>query len=343
MKMNLLNFKGKKLLKECFEASDVGVMWLKPCSCIELGDKEDSLYKSYYLKANITINTGISSDIEAELPEETNTEYKVTTKEEKKTLKVERLAKKNEGLIQDLVEEVGDRSEKKTSITQDIDSISQKVSDIEDLTNDVEGVKTITLGNCVEGKLLSLHIYGNGTVFNYLYPSDTLYPNDSLYPCGDSRIVVSDKDGNQTIYELGVLEVLRSNDEAYDEFILENGQAKVIRRVNKSGSTKAKEKIEDLGKVEILLKEGTNTITIQNYTARIKAKWAVKSDYTNVLATRVEMNASLKLEAQKFDVKLEKKVNEDDYTSAEIMLKLNNDESKAQIKADKISLERKEY
>ena len=97
-----------------FEASDVGVMWLKPCACIELGDKEDSLYKSYYLKANITINTGISSDIEAELPDETNTEYKVTTKEEKKTLKVERLAKKNEGKIQDLVEETTENSKKIT-------------------------------------------------------------------------------------------------------------------------------------------------------------------------------------------------------------------------------------
>lgn len=111
-----------------FEASDVGVMWLKPCACIELGDKEDSLYKSYYLKANITINTGISSDIEAELPDETNTEYKVTTKEEKKTLKVERLAKKNEGKIQDLVEETTENSKKITKHEQDIDKITNTVS-----------------------------------------------------------------------------------------------------------------------------------------------------------------------------------------------------------------------
>lgn len=122
-----------------FEASDVGVMWLKPCACIELGDKEDSLYKSYYLKANITINTGISSDIEAEIPEATNTEYKVTTKEEKKTLKVERLAKKNEGLIQDLVEEVGDRTEKSTSITQDINGITQSVSKVKKEIKTVDG------------------------------------------------------------------------------------------------------------------------------------------------------------------------------------------------------------
>ena len=319
-----------------FEASDVGVMWLKPCACIELGDKEDSSYKSYYLKANITINTGISSDIEAELPDETNTEYKVTTKEEKKTLKVERLAKKNEGKIQDLVEETTENSKKITKHEQDINGIYQKVSDIEDLTNDVEGVKTITLGNCVEGKLLNLHIYGNNAVFKYLYPSNTLYPSDDLYPYGDSRIVVTDKDNNQTIYELGVLDVLRQNDEVCDEFVLENGQAKVIRRVNKSGTTKAKESVKDLGKLEILLKEGTNTITIQNYTARIKAKWAIKSDYTNVFATKVEMNSEIKQTADSINLEVRKKVDEN-----EVVSKINQSAEQIQIEANKISLKRK--
>ena len=318
-----------------FEASDVGVMWLKPCACIELGDKEDSSYKSYYLKANITINTGISSDIEAELLEATNTEYKVTTKEEKKTLKVERLAKKNEGKIQDLVEETTENSKKITKHEQDINGIYQKVSDIEDLTNDVEGVKIITLENCVEGKLLNLHIYGNNAVFKYLYPSNTLYPSDDLYPYGDSRIVVTDKDNNQTIYELGVLDVLRQNDEVCDEFILENGQAKVIRRVNKSGTTKAKESVEDLGKLEILLKEGTNTITIQNYTARIKAKWAIKSDYTNVFATKVEMNSEIKQTADSINLEVRKKVDEN-----EVISKINQSAEQIQIKANKINLER---
>lgn len=122
-----------------FEASDVGVMWLKPCACIELGDKEDSLYKSYYLKANITINTGISSDIEAEIPETTDTEYKVTTKEEKKTLKVERLAKKNEGKIQDLVEETSENSKKITKHEQDINGITQSVSEVKTEIKSVDG------------------------------------------------------------------------------------------------------------------------------------------------------------------------------------------------------------
>ena len=122
-----------------FEASDVGIMWLKPCACIELGDKEDNLYKSYYLKANITINTGISSDIEAESPEQTNTEYKVTTKEEKKTLRVERLAKKNEGLIQDIIEENSEQSQKLTKVEQTVNGITQSVSEVKTEIKTVDG------------------------------------------------------------------------------------------------------------------------------------------------------------------------------------------------------------
>lgn len=274
----------------------------------------------------------ISSKIQIKQKEET------TVKKESQKIvnrRVQSRIDQAEGKIEQLVEEIGDRSQKKTSITQDIDGISQKVSDIEDLTNDVNGIKTITLENCVEGKLLSLHIYGNNTVFKYLYPSDTMYPSNELYPYGDSRIVVEDKDNNQAIYELGILDVLRQNGEVCDEFVLEDGQAKVIRRVNKSGTTKVKENIEDLGKFEILLKEGTNTITIQNYTARMKAKWAIKSDYTDVFATKVEMNSEIKQTADSINLEVRKKVDEN-----EVISKINQSAEEIQIEANKISLKR---
>ncbi|MGN1125496.1 MAG: hypothetical protein ACI4SM_04855, partial [Candidatus Gastranaerophilaceae bacterium] len=121
------------------EASNLGILWLDPCDVIIAKDREESEYKTIYLKASVTINTGIKGEIEADIPEETTTEYKVTTKEEKKTLKVERLARKNEGLIQDIVKEVGDRTEKETSITQDIDSIISRVYKLEEFTKTTTG------------------------------------------------------------------------------------------------------------------------------------------------------------------------------------------------------------
>lgn len=291
-----------------FEASDVGIMWLKPCAYIVLGDKEENLYKSYYLKANITINTGISSDIEAELPEQTNTEYKVTTKEEKKTLKVERLAKKNEGLIQDLVQETTENSQKITEHTQTLDSISDKVSHIEETTNTIEGNKTISLGNAIAGELIELHICGNNDVFSSLTIGDDVVLSDDLYLLGDSLIVVTDSKGNSKEYELGIADVLRQNGTVYDEYILKDGKAQIIRRINKDGSIKDNEEIEKLGDFSIELFDGTNTISIKNYTAILKAKFAIQNDMTNIYASKVEMNSAIEQTAEKVDISVNKKL-----------------------------------
>lgn len=265
-----------------FEASDLGVMWLEPCDLIEVEDVEESTYKTIYLSANIKINTGISSDIEANIPSETNTEYKVTTKEEKKTLKVERLAKKNEGKIQDLVEENTQTSHKLTQIEQTVDGINQKVENIQDLTKTVEGITSVILSNCLEGPLMELHIYGNNTVFGD----------------GNSSIEVADKDGNTETYELGITDVLKQNGEICDEYILKDGKAIIIRRINSDGTLKETEETEELGEYTINLKEGNNTLTIKNYTARLNARYVAKNEYTDVFVPKVELGTEIEQNAE---------------------------------------------
>lgn len=234
-----------------------------------------------------------------------------------------------EGTITTLVEETSETSQKLTQVEQTLDSISQKVENIEDLTQTEEGIKTITLENCVEGDLLKLHIFGNNTVFDYLYPSDDLFTDNDLYPYGDSRIIINNTD----IYELGVSEVLRQNSEVYDEYILEKGIAKVIRRVNKSGTTKTKESVQNLGKFYIKLKEGTNTIAIKNYSAKLSAKFAIKNDYTDVFATKVEMKSSITQTAEEINLEVKKKVDEN-----EVISKINQSAEQVSIQAEKISL-----
>lgn len=318
-----IEFQREKVIKEmfnqikgleyyAFEASDLGVLWLEPGDCIELGDREDNFYKSYYLKANITINTGIVSDSEAEMLEESNTEYKVTTKEEKRTLKVERLAKKNEGLIQDLTQETTENTEKLTQHEQTIDSISDKVSHIEETTNTIEGNKTISLGNAVAGELIELHIYGNNDVFSSLKIGDDVVLSDDLYLFGDSIIVIKDSKGNSKEYELGIKDVLRQKDEVYDEYVLKDGKAQIIRRINLDGTIKTKETIEDLGAFSIELFDGTNTLLIKNYTASLKAKFAIQNDMTNIYASKVEMNSAIEQTAEQVDINVNKKL--EDYS-----------------------------
>ena len=281
---------------------------------IDLGDKIVIDGKNVIYQGEMSLEGSfiaqISSKIQIKQKEETTVK-----KESQKVVnrKVQSRIDQAEGKIEQLVEETSEQSQKLTKVEQTVDSISQKVSDIEDLTRTAEGIKTVTLENCIEANLLELHIYGNNTVFNYLLLDDKLTLDDDLHLEGDDLISVTDKDNNIKTYSLGITEALRQNSEVCDEFVLENGQAKVIRRVNKSGSTKAKESVENLGKLEISLKEGTNTITINNYTAKIKAKYVIKSTYSNTFATKVEMNSEIKQTKESIDLSVNKKL--EDYST----------------------------
>lgn len=269
-----------------------------------------------------------------------------------------------EGKITQLVEENTEQSKKITEVEQTVDGISQKVQDIEDVTETTTGITSIELDNCYPGVLLSLRIIGNNTVFEQLYPADNLFPSDDLYPYGDSRIIVTDEKGNQKEYELNVTDVLRERDGIYDEYVLEKEQAKIIRRINKDGTIKETEEEENLGTLTITLAKGRNTIKIKNYTASIIAKYAIQNNYTDIFATKVEMDSNIKQSAQEIDLSVNKKLEEystteemkseikitaDEINSEvskkvgedEVISKINQSAEQIQINANKISLERK--
>lgn len=294
----------------------------------------ENLTTNYYTKteANTQINQK-ANEIETTVSEN------YSTKIETVTAKEEAINSANANTDEKL-ENYSTTTEMNSVITQKANEIIEKINQIENITNIVEGTKTIVLGNCVEGNLLELHIYGNNTVFDYLYPSDNLYPSDDLFPYGDSRIVVINKDGNVTTYELGATDVLRQNGNVQDEFVLENSQAKVIRRINKDGTIRTTEEIEDLGNLYISLAEGTNTITIENYSTSMKAKFAIANDFTDIFATKVEMNAKFELQNENINIELSKKVDDNKIiASINMSTEKEEDGSELKLKADKIGLE----
>ena len=224
-------------------------------------------------------------------------------------------------------------SQMNSAITQKANEISARIDQIEDVTNEANGTKTVTLTNCVKGSVLELHIYGNNSVFQAMYPNDTLYPQDNLYPKGDSLITVKYANNTTKTYELGVTEVLRKNGSVYDEYILESGQAKVIRRINSNGTVKTNPTTQNLGEFSIALEEGTNIIIIKNYSADIYVKYAIKSAYTDIFATQVQMNSSITQTAQEINLEVSKKVD-----SNEVISKINQSAEAVGINANKINL-----
>lgn len=305
-----------------------GYPWLKLGNKIKVKDKNDKEYITYVMEHTLKYNGAYSGIIKATALTKTQVAYTETLSIKQWKRNTELSVSKIEGKITQLTEETTENSQKLTQQEQDINGLKTKVSNIQDLTQTTIGNKTIILSNCAKGDLLSLKIKGNNTVFKYLYPSEALYPTDDLYPAGDSRILVNDIQ-----YELGVLDTLRQNGEVYDEFVLENGQAKVIRRINTDGTVKTEEMTEDLGKLSILLNEGTNTIKILNYTAEITAKYIIKSDYTEAFATKVEMNSSIEQTAEGINKVVRKKVDKN-----EIISKINQSAEEVGIDADRINI-----
>lgn len=324
------------------EASNLGVLWLDPCDVITVKDREESEYKTIYLKANVTINTGIKGEMESSIPETTNTEYKVSSKEEKKTLKVERLAKKNEGLIQDLIQETSEHTEKLTKHEQDIDSIKDSVHKLEDFTRTITETNQIHLNETAKGQgyILEFKIKGNTEYFKYLVPSDNLVPSDTLVPLGGHFTLVCDKQSRTSksseAVEIDVVldNPLRNVGDIYDELNIIDSKTTVTRRigVKNDGSLYILDKAvtETLQNVKLTTFDSETYVYIKEFTGlEYTAKYIIKNEYSDKFITKVEADTKIEQKADSIELGVNKKL--ESYSTTEEM------NSAIQLKADSIT------
>lgn len=270
-------------------------------SCLMLNDEQD-------------ITQGLEENIHTDRPETSETDYKKADTTDRKINQTYLIVDKQNQKIEGVINQIGDRTDKTTTITADIDGLASKVSTLADLTNDITGIQSVALANCVEGEVVELHIYGNNTVFKYQYLSDDLYLSDNLLLGKDkSIIIITDENGNKTYFNLGIEEVLRQRGDTRDEYILKDGQAQIIRRINKDGTIKDNETTEDLGEFHILLPKGNNTLEIKDFSASIYVKWAVQNEYTDIFATKVELNTSITQTSTSIMTEVNKKVDETEF------------------------------
>lgn len=271
-------------------------------------------YNCLMLNDEQLITQGLEENIHTDRPETSETDYTKADKTDRKINQTYLIVDKQNQKIEGVINQIGDRTDKTTTITADIDGLASKVSTLADLTNDITGIQSVALANCVEGEVVELHIYGNNTVFKYQYLSDDLYLSDNLLLGKDkSIIIITDENGNKTYFDLGIEEVLRQRGDIRDEYILKDGQAQIIRRINKDGTIKDNETTEDLGEFHILLPKGNNTLEIKDFSASIYVKWAVQNEYTDIFATKVELNTSITQTSTSIMTEVNKKVDETEF------------------------------
>ena len=302
---------------------------------IQVTDKNGNTFNATLL--NYESMSRIKSTVGAETQNNTMTNYNLAGSNKESIRTVKSQVDHINGEITQIVEEIGDRSEKSTSITQDIDSIVQQVSQIETLTSDLTQNSSLTIEDAFEGEIVKFSISGN---MSLLYPSDDLYPSNDLYPL-DSYLIIQYEDETQDKVHLPLNYLRYLNATAYDEFIVESGQAKIIRRVgeNEDGSFYAltSEIEEDKGNLIIALKEGYNKLWLESFfdlPLQYSARYVAQNDYTSLFATKVEMHSEISQTASEINLEVAKKVDEN-----EVIAAINLTSETATIHANKLSLE----
>ena len=167
------------------------------------------------------------------------------------------------------------------------------------------------------------------------------------------------------------IDELRKKGDVHDDLIIEHGQAKVIRRIalSKYGVTSVLENeiIEELGESKIPLFKGDNYIYVKDeYNNQMCAEYIVKSDFTDMYVTNLQMNSAIEQTSQKIELsvskklesystteetkalikllsdqialELTKKINDEELTGASIILRINENISESKISADMITL-----
>lgn len=258
------------------QLDSIGFIYLDCNDIINIETLDETIYQTRPFNHIIRYSGAISDSITAEGVSNNEQTYKNTANDiyqaQAAKIAVDRANKK----ILQLVSQTTENSNQITQMLLDIDGIQTEVSGVYDLTRAVTGTRQITLEECLNGYILEIHIKGNNYVF-----------------AEDSNITVTDSSNNVTTYDLGVNGVLRANSEVYDEYILKDNAAKVIRRVNSDGTTKITEVVEDLGEMIIYVAEGDNVIRITNYYADMSVKYIPKNNYTEQFVPTLELGTQI--------------------------------------------------
>ncbi len=302
------------------------------------------------LDYNAGFRGGYNFIVNTEKIEETRV---IDTEEKIKSIK-SRL-NRDEAKLEIISKETSEYEDRISSVEQTTNEIVQKVESKIDFTRNTSGIYKVTIEDAQEGPLIGLHITGN---MELLYPSNELYPSDDLYPLGSYLIIENEEGAKQKIWL--PITYLYNVENTSDEFVIERlynektelfeQHMKIIRRIyvdnNGNKFIASNEKIEDLGLIEINLTKGKNTIWLESFydiPLDFYVEYGIENEFSKEFATKGELKSSIEQTESSISLELEKKVDDETLTGANIMLRINEDESEAVIQADKIDLKGKEF
>ena len=311
----------------------------------------ENTYNCLMLNNEVNIDQGLEEQIHTDMPETSDTDYLKTDKTDRRINQTYLIVDKQNQRIDSVVTNVTEQNDKISQITQTVDELNSKISDISDITIAGESmIAVVQLDNINQSEPIEIRVRPITENISYIYPKNNLYPSDNLYMKERKiRFVRTYEEEGETKTENIDYEIpddlLYYDSNTYDEFYLNYNSetCQIIKKCkyNADGTVGLLSMAEttDYEYPHILLDDGNYTIQLLGYNiGYLSVRLMAQNIYTTQFATKAELSSSITQTANEINLRVDEKLDEEDFTSANIMLKINNDESQATINADKINL-----
>ena len=322
------------------EINTTGHPWLLGNELIEIEKTDGTKITTIPFDRTIEYAGHIKTKLVASADTKTETEYKNPGTLENAVKQTRIIVDKQNQTITQVVENVSQYDNRITQVEQDVDSISQQVSQITDLTREVTNVGSVTTeDDATNGYSVEFRIYGDVMP---VYPTNDLYPSNTLFSKPSEYYLTveytEDDESKQDVIQLP-FDYLTFLDNTYDEFVIDsNGNASKIKRIGFSDSGQKyilpEEEIINYGNLFINLHEGVNTLYMNYYTPTIYLKYAIINDYTDIFATKIELNSSIEQTSSNIMLAVNGSLDTlDEELSAKIELKVDTENLISEINA----------
>ena len=258
---------------------------------------------------------------------------------------------RDEATLEIVANQTDEHEEQIGKLEVGFNEISQEVSQITVPIQEVNGNGSITLENTSNTDLYTFSIKGNISLLfgndgqTYGSPptqgvpyAQPLYPSPNLFG-KNMNLIIEYTEDDKEVYNLPFKYLNYLSQEVADEFILEDGKAKIIRRVGINSSMQKyelpNEVLEELGDFTIPLKEGNPKIYLQCFDSAIyNASYMIKNEYTDIFATKVELSSSIEQNNKTITAEVNGKIDTlDKELNAKIELKVNTTDLISEINA----------
>lgn len=181
-----------------------------------------------------------------------------------------------------------------------------------DLMRSVSGENNVTVPNCAEGPLQTLHLTGEMIP---TFPHPRQYPSQTLYPSTYPYLTVTYTKNNEQLQDKIRLpfDYLGKVGNVYDEFDLNNlGEATLTRRIglNEYGEQYVlqNEQVIDCGLLVIPLHKGDNVLSCTPYNSSMNITYAISNEFTDMFATQLDLTSKIEQSASEIELSVNNNV-----------------------------------